>query len=367
MLFVSYDALSKMSKDTPMLNLPEGYMAVSATVEKGGLAFDSYGLNKADKNSKLFAEMKPLDIDAVGALPRAPYGVLALQSVDKMGVGILGQLSATQKDNRIQEELDGFEKSTGFNLKEDVLPALDGTSLVALYPGNSAKPEDVQLLMSIKDGEGVGEAGKIANRIRNRMNKEAVKNGDQPKWTTRKEGSYIWWELDPTSLNATLPRGRNSSASFAKNPGYVITPTGVLLGSSKEILSRAVFAETGKFRLDQSAEFKQMQKMIAENSPSVFMMNPSKIMDAVIKAMGPALEGSSIKIEDLKGIFGTGLIPMVASGAYNGKSSNGKMFVPLDYDKLCKVIRAASEKPKRSRLSLPSEPRASRKQTNQAW
>ncbi|MCB8933729.1 MAG: DUF3352 domain-containing protein, partial [Chthonomonadaceae bacterium] len=141
------------------------WMAASATVVPEGIQFDYQGPVDASKMPSLAAlgQIAPIDLTALKQLPDGAYGVAAYSqggrywnSMDE-SVGKEPALADGFKD-----AVGTFEKETGLSIAKDLVPALMGEQVLAIYPGNLGQPSDVEGALLLTDAHGANPASLAA-------------------------------------------------------------------------------------------------------------------------------------------------------------------------------------------------------------
>ncbi len=345
MAFVSYQKLKPLLKETgAQMSMPDGFASFSATVEPEGIQFDGYGLNESDEMAKAMGSLKPLDPAALSSLPTGAYGFFAVQGADRMVKGGMTQAEKEDKKGLVRSQIDEFEKSFGLKIDQDLLPLVQGSTTMAVYPGESGKPEDVDILVAARPGSDPDELLATANRIRDRFTEKANEKDGKVSWKEWEEGDYHWVQVSDQTAAAFNRATEGAPNVYAKKrPGYVVGPKGILIGSSQEMLRKAVTAEQSAGEYQDKFVTQALAKYGLPNSPGVCVINLRRIMEAVRPMIEKSMKDAPISVDDVVGIFGDEELPCVITGTYDGKTSKGKWFMPLDHERLIHIIGAISK------------------------
>lgn len=204
MVFVAPKGLQFMAKSMGGNKMAESanWAAFSATLRDDGLQFDA----RAPVNASTMPSMaklsaaKPLDASTFSHLPAGAYGILALSSpanyYDMMDEAMRSNRMGAQQDEAIKE----FEKQTGLSLRNDILPALRGNTVMAWYPdaGGEKKSFDFVLLADNSNGADPVALSEKINPVVEKMSK-----GKAHFVKTEENGATIY-ALDASSQEKML-------------------------------------------------------------------------------------------------------------------------------------------------------------------
>lgn len=349
MAFVSYDKAQKFAKDMGgdlvANNGVTGYMSMGLTIEPDGLAIDCFGNAKDAKGllSKLGETYAELKTGNVETLPGNTMGLMAVENASRW-VTYMRDAMKDQKALDVNKSLDEFTKQTGMDIDKDIMPAFEGTFSVAAYPGKSGKPEDLDILIAL---HGDADAtSNLAQKIKALVSKPRD-NAKPLTWNSKSIGNNTIWTLQD-SLSDAIGDKSQSNAFMQKRMGFVETPQGVLFGTSETVLYRAMSAAEGSQSLKHDAAYIGSFKKAEGKTEMLVMINAHRIMQMFREPITSSLKGSDVIAEDVLGIFGPDNSSIVSTGRLEGGKSYSKVFIPLDYDKLIRVIGASTAERKNS-------------------
>lgn len=381
MFFIAPRGLAQMGEQTKGLGanpfLGTKWLAFSATVRDQGLLFDYRAPMDADAIPALkrLAAIAPIDPAALKRLPPGAYGLLAYAQPGKYW-DYLRDIFGEEPNLRqsLDEGVAAFEKETGLSVSRDIVPALGGQFLLAVYPDARGADYGVDGLIVIDDAHGADPAA-LSDKLRAYIERAtAQESGRRVRFVSTEREGVIRWSLDTETQKQmrrelaeafTSPRPPQTAdfpapdASGARRPApgtldkhiqnktvaYVQVGKAVLMASSQNLLERAVSVYKGTDRsLADEPSYAAMREMLVPNAQSLFMVSLSDIMEALRptleKAMKDGRGGPSAA--DLVGLFGTASAGLVGSGRYDGQVMTGNFFLPLDYERLIRLIGSAA-------------------------
>lgn len=333
MVFASYDKIGKGNEKQFKVGT-NGYLAFSATIEDEGIAFDSYGISKPteDKLTKLMDKLQPMDEATYKGLPRGAYGALGFTglsiSIEAMRLS-LGQSSETREawDNGVKS----FEKSSGLSLDEDLIPALSGTCALAVYPGASGKPEDLDVVLAMQN-EDPDHLKAVAAKLREKSSQIDAEAAEPLKWSTGSIEGNVFWNL-VIPANSQPADGPFKGKSLA----YVETETGITFGSSVDVIRKSVASSKGVGDLANDPGYAAAWSHEVKGSYSTFVLNLNRIMNA----FKPSIErssGNSKDVQDWMNLFGSSTDALVLSAKIENGITTGKGFLPLDWEAAARLM-----------------------------
>src|SRR5205085_6247042 len=118
----------------------------------------------------------------------------------------------------------------------------------------------------------------------------------------------------------------------------------LLVASSQAMLDRALAAYYGQApTLAEDPAFLAMRDHVVPGAQVIFMMNLTAILERMEASLKDAFPQSHMDKDDLIHLFGGSDNGLVISGRYDGQTQRGAMFLPLDYERLIRVIGAVHE------------------------
>ncbi len=363
MFFLSPSALAELDKESKAFGVnpfrTTKWFGISATVRDQGIMFDyrwPYDSN-AMPGLKHMAQIPPVDDSIYKRLPSGAYGVTLLSQPSRYWDFIRDAVSidpgARQEFTKGMAE---FEKETGISVDRDIMPGLNGSFWLAVYPDPNT---EVGVVAVFDDANGADPAA-LADKVRAYVAGDSVKKpAEIVRFLPLQRGNATYWHLDDASKKA-LNEGLQGAASSV-NPGgpppevqqpkkpeatvvYAQVGKAVLIASSQDLLDKAVAAYGGGgLTLADDPAFQGMRSKVAPGSQTVFMVNLAMIMQRVGPALEKEMKGSGVDPQDIVRLFGDVNTGLVASGKYDGAIQTGNFFLPLEYESAINLIGAAAK------------------------
>ena len=202
MVFVSPRAFERLSKTPGGEALKAtSWMAYSATVVPEGIQVDyQCPIDPAKMRALLrVPSIAPFDMGTLKMLPDGAYGVAAYSQVGHYWASASESLAKEPAvRDGFKDALSNFEKETGIGVARDLVPALAGEQILAIYPGDSGKLEDVDGLLVLTDEGGANPAA-LATKVRALIERKTAESGKGMKFVETKVGNATVWELDAAS------------------------------------------------------------------------------------------------------------------------------------------------------------------------
>jgi hypothetical protein len=209
MIFVSPAALEEIGKESRSLGVnplrSTKWMAIGATVRDDGIAFDyRYPMDAAAfPPLRVLGEIGPLDTSLLKRLPAGAYGVMAWSQPAKYWDYVRDSVrSDAHAVKSFDEGIAEFEKQTGMSVPNDILPALSGHLVLAVYPDASGTKSGVDGLIVVDDASGANPAA-LAAKLRAYVER-ASSEGGKPgvRFASTEKGGATVWAIDPESEKA---------------------------------------------------------------------------------------------------------------------------------------------------------------------
>lgn len=395
MCFVSPTALSMADEAGQKVGVnafhDTRWMAMSGTLRDKGIVFD-YRCpmdTLQDRRLALAGQVPAIEATAYKQLPVGAYTVFA---VSKPAAYLKSMEGLMIEDGKAQREYDKslaqFEKQTGISIPNDVLPALQGRTWMAVYP-DAAKPDGfADGLMVIDDANGANPAA-LADKVRDWIERESAKGGTSAgrhplRFTSTRQGNATTWHLDRqaeaelldgvlgSALSMASGEGQNEDSEEGNEDGQEETPSGrhqapgaqdsmkeytegkalvyaqagksLLVASSQAMLDKALAAYYGQApTLAEDPAFLAMRDRVVPGAQVVFMMNLTSILERMQSSLKETFPNSHMDQDDLIHLFGGSDNGLVMSGRYDGQTQRGAMFLPLDYERLVRIIGGVRE------------------------
>lgn len=382
MVFLSTKVFEEMSKETGMMFMGgnpfrgSDWMAYSATVEPDGLAFDYHFPFDAKKVPALagLSKMAPFSMDTLKGLPEGAYGLMGISQSGLYYDWITeAATSAPGAKADFDKAVAEFEKQFGISVLDDIVPALKGEQVLACYPGPTGEGLDLDVALVATNANGATPAA-LAEKVRASIERESAKSNQPVKFTETKIGDVTVWEIDakareemvngiyggmspmpmptepsgmsPNMMQEMPPSGmtpeNKEPAVVAKYKDktalYAVFPDKVVVTSSHALLNKMIAVQQGGRSLADVPAYKNMQALVLDGSQSVVMVDVRQIMEKVKASTEEGMKGAPVTGDDFVKLFGDGKVGMVASGAYDGKVTRGRLFFPLDWEQLVRMI-----------------------------
>lgn len=315
------------------------WFAVSLTVRADGLQvnFRSPIDSGQWKSLQAIQSVPAVKMSALRFMPDNAFGVYAVSQPSSLWSVI--EEAATQ-DPKGREEMDReiakFEARSGLSVRNDLLPALSGEMIAALYPTLNTAERPVEFLVVVDSSNGANPVAAVEKLT------AAVRSGrivnDSGEVATVSESVEDGVTVYRVS-GARSPR-RNLDAAF-----YCVADGSVLVSSSLPLLKRAIGCSQS--RLSSLADSTDYQSALAQrpHSSGFMLADLRRIVKESTKHVGD--DQGRLANAWLKAVSG----PLVAGGRYDGTAAVGDMLIPVDWDAL---IRAIGESKRSQSRSGPS-------------
>lgn len=351
MVFVGQDvmkgAMKSASANSKMLS-GTSWMAAGLTVRNGGLALDyrcpmPLSQSASLTSLKSSAEVSP---ETLRKLPAGAYGVVSYSEVGKWAA--LSRDSAKDMGGaEAEKQIGKIEEDTGLSLDKDVFPSLNGDVALAVYPGPSGKPEDLDGILYLGNSRGSNPMAVVQKLIDYAKRKAAEAKKPIEVVTTTIGGATIY-RLDPKSTvefqegMASGAKGSTNAFLKSKQPIIIAKDGAVVLVSSEAMSSKAIDSLNGSGRsLADDPAFATMQTEAIQGSQGNMMISINRVLQALRPSMEESMAKSPVKAEDLILMFGGDGNGIVGSGKYDGNTMYGSFFMPLDYTKAVSNVSAS--------------------------
>ncbi len=408
MAFVSPKAMKAIAEMTPsMKQTAEMYpwMGFSATIRDDGFQFDGrVPVNKAAMPSiELLAASKPIDQAVFRHLPAGAYGVVAYSEVDnlyKVFEASLNKAMPQQKD-QMNKGIAEFEKQTGLSIPNDIEPALKGTALLAAYPAANGEAKSADFVLLFDNSNGANPTA-LAEKIVPTIDRIAAKETSHPHFVKTEENGATVYALDEASqkkmiegmgsrpampapdfgrpgieAHPSFSSGEADRPDAAPSPGETrpsqptpVTPTTpqtptqpvppmvkdktitwaeidgcVIIASSKGMLTKAIAAFKGGPTLTTDTAFTSTLAR-SNGDQSLMIISMRRVLEALRPVVGDTMrKGGGPDFDDIVNLFGPGDTAMYMGGRYHNDVSTGTWFMPLDYERVAKLIHKTMDPP----------------------
>ncbi len=378
MVFVSPSALHELDGEGRKLGVTPfrdtRWMAVSSTLRNQGLVFDYRAPVTPGRQPRIqqMAQAPAIDMAAYKQLPSGAYGVFALSDPASYWDYLASMVADDAKSRgQFDRGLHEFETQTGLSVSGDILPALRGRTLFAVYPNSDDATAHPEGLIVIDDSNGANPAA-LVEKVKTWLQRTTAKKGNAgARFIPAQQSSITVWHLDPDSravLGDTIgsilggimrdeegPNGApHTHEDQAKRPAAakMSTPTpvyaqvgnSILVATSQAMLQRAIQVHQGLVpTLAEDPAFTAMRQMARPGTQGILMVNLAAIMGRVEPYLKDWMKDESVIADDIVHVFGAPNTGLVASGNFDGQVERGSLFLPLDYDRLARLIKAGMD------------------------
>jgi hypothetical protein len=340
MVFVApaaLEQLNKQNKSVTGFSMPTTrYMAIGLTIRDKGLELSGQTPTNvaADSAYKSLGQIAAVSPDALKKLPEGAFGVYAMSQPGKYWDPVKTEMyKSPEAKEKAEDGIKDFERETGVDVEEELVPALGGNLLVAVYP-NQKDPTGVPEFLAVADDTNGADPAAVAEKIRSAAAKEG--HALKPREIT---GGTIWATPEPIE---------GKTACMAQSG------KGLLVASSTDLLEKAL-ASYGSASGGLMAEpsFAAMQAMAVEGAQSLVMVDIRRVLTTLRPMIEPQLASApGMKFDDVLELFGGEGTGAVFSGRYDGNVASFQFFLPLSYEKAVHLIAVGAK----SAASAPTPP-----------
>ena len=330
MVFVSPTAMADASKSTGVKAVKGArWMCFGAAVRDNGIRID-FRSPMDEKTLPTLPKSGTLDPNL---LRRLPNGALGITSVADLGEGLRWMDESAGDAKVVTDGMASFEKESGINFKKDIVPALHGTTALAVYPGASGHGLDVDAML-LFSGDNNATPELLESKLRKLYESQTQKNSAASKLQRIEySGATVWAPSSSATknMNESMQDLGVSNREFC----WATVDRSVILATSKPMLFRAIRSYRGAGVLAEDQPFANMATQVSDRAQMVTMIS----INRVLKQM--ASENQPGELEDWVSAFGSPNDGLVISGYLDGDLVVGSALIPLDYDKAAKAIAKA--------------------------
>ncbi len=318
------------------------WAAAGMAIRSDGLQFE--GRSPLDRQTypslDEWKKIKPIDSSLFDRLPTGAYGFISLSQPGSYYVNFMRTL---EKDPEITKLAKGtglkkddlvsnFERETGLSVEKDIVPAFNGDIILAVYP--TAKSLDGVLM--IDNANGATPVALLA-KIRAWVTREAKGNPDANVEETI-DGVTVW---EPSGAIGDKNLSKSMKVDGDQKDIFVANIDGsVAITSSRPMLQKLIDTHrTGK-SLKTDPAFQEMQQRMGEDPHILTMIAMTRVMEKLTPMMDSFLAAKHLDRNVLAGMFGGPNAGLVFSARIAGDSLRSSTFIPLDYAKTIRVIKA---------------------------
>ena len=320
-------------------------------------------------NGKAVADLLPqrlkngsrpsLRADLLKSLPENPYAIVAAAGLGddlKSGLDELNMSSAQE----YKKNLTDMEKQLDLSVERDLMPALEGTAVAALYP--AAGGEGLNLVLLIDSDNGAKPAPvlqKLVDQLTSGKpfgQQPADASGTPPVPVAEKETDGEWTITKPTAKaqaetdKSMAESGKSSGMpKFLTNKTLVMATKGdaVLIATNRELLDRCIKSYDARATTEQSNS--PLAGIASRRDPrDQFLVAVS--VAAVSETIRRGYDGAALESDARKTYNNTmdALAKLKEPMMYSGYVSKDgemsvKMLIPMDWDLLIDSIGKATK------------------------
>lgn len=351
MVFVSPSGIHELQKMSGSKNLGSAtWLTVGATIRDDGIQVDYRGPVDAKDSAMLksLSAIPPLDVNLLRKLPANAYGVMSVSQLSQYWKAAQDELGSNKDSGReIVNGIAEFEKETGLSVPKDIVPAFRGNATFAVYPGPSSQPEDFDFLLSLDDASEADPAALFA-KLRLLVERKSKEEGKKVGWVETKLGDVTLWEIDAKTRKEIVSGMGDWKAAKDKSLIIALQGKSLTFSTSRALINQAIEARSGGASLANDPAFTAMERRVVEGSQSNIMISLGRVMQAMRPMFEEQMKDGPIKVDDLVNLFGGLDTGLVGSGKFDGNATTGTFFMPLNYERMIRMIGAgvrASSKP----------------------
>ena len=324
------------------------------------------------------AEIAAVPPDALHHLPSGAYTVSTVSQPGKYFTMFRDLFATDKKSQReMNKTLADMRKETGIDAESDVVPAFNGDVTLATYPDANHADGVMDAVMIADDAN---DANPAALAEKARLWVEKASGEDRKGHTVRfipstHDGATFWYldaqsqrnlskalgDVDPTEThdpNAAMKRPIRFETGHAvvkpdvhpylseKTIAYAQVGRAFILATSKSMLDRAVLAYEGHGpSLADDPAYADMERSLTPSSQNYMLIHLGAIMQRLQPELKKSLHGEDAELtNDMMQMFGSDNAGIAFSGKYDGKMSIGSVLIPLNYEKIIRVMSKAAKK-----------------------
>ena len=354
MVYVSPKLADQLMGDSAKkVNLPS-WAAFGLAIRDGGIGLSCTSKMDLATNPvyKSLSAVAGVRNDLFQIMPTGSYGMIAVSnpaSYFDVAKASLTDEKAAQK--QLADMEDGVQKSLGLSIQKDLLPALKGDAIAAVYPSQTRDAAGMDVLLVVDDTNGADPAEAV-DRFQAFAEQQTAKEGDAPKLFDEKPipGGREFRINDKMqadmrkSLGDSVGNGVNRKDALVGNKTVVFAMVGktVIASTSQELLDRTLASYQSKTGgLVGDAKFAPYEKTLLDGSQTMMAFSLSRIAEGVKNTVGTSsMNGDSKKMfESAISVFESLKDPLFIKGKVSPDgTSSGGVFIPMDYDKMINLV-----------------------------
>ncbi len=335
----------------------------------GGMAIRDEGISfsfnyPVDNNEwqayKALSAMAPIRNDILTQLPAGAYAVTALSQPSAIWNSLkLAAKGNAESERTLREFATSAERELGLNFERELIPALGGTSVVAVYP-SSEKPTKGLDILIYSDAANGADPSKLIEAVRRYTASHVVpKTKPEASFEPIDIGSDRGYHLASgvradaeKQLAEELPEGTARKVFKGKTVAYAMVGDTLLISTSDALLKLA--ASTLHHSNDKAISVGAIESAprIGKDAPQfVAVIDPVRAGNGISHTYDwhRSPDGSRSIEETAVAKLARFRAPLSVVLRAGPTAANGKIFIPIDYASVAEVFKDdAKQKPKKS-------------------
>ncbi len=359
-LYVSPKIVASVAKGSEdKMSLPE-WATIGLSIRDGGLGMSMATKMDPSKNAgfQAMSQIAPVRTDLFQVLPSGSYGMMVLSNPSEYFNAMKsGWKDGKELDKTIAQMEDSVQKGIGLSIQKDLIPALKGDAVAAVYPSQDGAPAGVDLLMIVDDSNGANPADAV-DRFQSFVEAQVAKEGNSPKLFVEQKmvGGREFKVNDKVETDMRKSIGNGMSPDSVrkdilvgkKTVVFAMVGKAVIASTSQDLLDKAVASYTSKTNgLNGDPKLGASEKTMLDGSQSFAVFSLSRIAEGIKNTMVTSKMSADDKklFDGVISAFESLNDPLYLKGKASPDGlSTGGVFIPLDYDKLIDIIGGAVNK-----------------------
>jgi Protein of unknown function (DUF3352) len=329
-----------------------GYLSMGLAIRDEGLEFTTNTrLDTADSAISKFANISPINPAVTAMLPKGAYGFVSLSQPStywSAGTSALDQQGQGDAKKQMEKSI---QDGLGLSMEDDVMPAIQGTVTLALYP-NENELSGVNAVAIFDDSNGANAAPGFEKFRAFAVKQAGNDKPGKPIFVKSQDGDATVYRLSPQvekdfreSMHGNPQDIIEYSKVFdEKTATWAIIGKSVIAATSPKLLARTL----GQYRSKEAAGSLAQDSAYALVSPSISggsqaivtfdLARIAKGIDGTLKP-GEAKSDARKTARTILDMFENLKTPMAVTMHVvpNGDTAS-KVIVPIDYEKLFDFI-----------------------------
>jgi hypothetical protein len=294
------------------------WSTISGSLEDSGLRFVFRGAKGTVSNVPALTKAKPLDRSTLRKVPSGAYMLVGLAQPSVL----FGSMS--QKGQPASDPFEG---------------ALSGDMVISLYPSTRSPFAGLDLLIMLDASNGAKPATALKKLVGS-VGKQFT-GGEALFDKPRHEGDALYYHLAP-SVGAGIKMASKATPASSMlgdmTIAYATEGETVYIGTSDRILKRAIAARNGKVAsLVSDSIYKPAEEAVLSGSHFILDASLARAVEGIKHTPNSGQQGKKA-YEALSALMHGDDIVSVNAGLRPDGSLHGRIFVPIDYNKLADLV-----------------------------